>query len=46
MQAEIKKDLIEEIMIKLDELERKIIKLLKIKNEKELSNPFVLRNRA
>jgi len=46
MQPEIQKDIGEEIMIKLKELESKIIKLLKIKDEKELSDPLVLRNRT
>ncbi len=46
MHPEIQKDIGEEIMIKLKELESKIIKLLNIKNEKELSDPLVLGNRT
>jgi hypothetical protein len=35
MKTEVKKDIGEEILIKLKELEIKIIKLLKVKNEQE-----------
>ena len=46
MQIELQKDIGEEIIMKLRELESKIIKLLKIKNEKELSNTSVPGNRS
>ena len=46
MQIELQKDIGEEIIMKLRELESKIIKLLKIKNEKELSDTSVPGNRS
>jgi len=46
MQPEIQKDIGEEIIIKLKELESKIIRLLKIQNEKEFKNPSLVRNRT
>lgn len=46
MQNKVEKDISEEIIIKLKEIEQKIIQLLKIKNEKEFSDPYIYRNRA
>ena len=46
MQAEIQKDIGEEIIMKLKEIEFKLNKLLKKKNEEELQDPFMVRDRA
>ncbi len=46
MKTEIKPDIGEEIIMKLEDLEFRINKLLEIRNEKELSNTPVSRNRT
>ncbi len=43
MKSNVQKDTGEEILIKLKELEKKLIQLLKIKNEKEY--PIIPKNR-
>ena len=44
MEIETSKDIGEEIMIKLEELEEKLNRLIKMKNEKEFSNTYQIRN--
>jgi hypothetical protein len=46
MEDQIKPDIGEEIIRKLKELSWKINELLRIKNEKEFSNPPILGNRS
>ncbi len=46
MQPEIQNDIGEEVLLRLNILISKLNKILKLKDEKELSDSFVYRNRA
>lgn len=46
MEVELKRDIGAEIIMKIKDLEFKLSQLKKIKNEKELANTFVIRERS